>query len=735
MNYRYICICTACALMLSAPAPEMNAAQAAAAVGSPIVSMEYYSANDGPVLSESGVRNASYGFVMPIFNQGNASWEDVADDLMVNIKVGTQWKDIDSLDAFVYNQNWGHWFDAGFTGYWFMVDETTEIQLASKSNPTITLNYTLEFTKLDAAVIQSMTPTQGPVLTAGATGGSGFTYPVFNGDAAVTYEQVADDLLLFVKAKDGTWMNLDNNAASGWIYDQNFGQFQDGPGGYWFTVSETTYIRLQSKSNPDAFCDYTILFDIPKRTAFTLTVSGDTAVNADKKGAVGISLPKIDGGYPVQSELDAFVYEVLQNGKWISLDDTASGFLYRNNGYSFSSTANQWGYWADGIYGLWFQPITEDMQIRIGYPTDGIKGHTCGTNYITYHLTGNPDAPRPNPHYVEKLEMASSPDEKLEGWNLIWNDEFSGTSINTDYWTHETGYYLGDDPNTWGWGNNELEYYTDSPDNSYVKDGVLTLKLLSEPKIFPQDANRTAPYSSGKLISRDKFSFKYGRIDFCARLPVGNGIWPALWMLPNDNVYGTWAASGEIDVMEAKGRVQNEIYGTIHYGGTWPANKNTGNTYLFPEDTTYADDYHIYSCIWEKDKIRWYVDGICYSVIPAEEWYSAAAPDNPYAPFDQEFCIILNLAAGGNFDGGITPDAASVPSEMQIDYVRVYQAEGDKECSCTLHNEAFTVQYIHRLQKWLMGQNVNGNALDYNSDGKINGLDLALAKRDWIAVQ
>lgn len=701
--------------------------------GQTIVSMDYFSANDGPVIVGSGTSDASYGFVMPVFNGGESSWEDVADDLAVNVKVGNSWKNIDEIDSFVYNSNWGHWFDGGFTGYWFSVSETTQIQLVSKSSPKVTLEYTLEFTKLDSVSITSMTATQGPVLTASVSGGSGFTYPVFNGDSDIKYEQVSHDLKVFVKREGETeWTDIDNNAESGWIYDKNFGQFRESTGGYWFNVEETTYVRLQSVSSPDVYLDYTINYSKPERTDYRLSAVGETAVNAGEKGEIGIVLPYIDGGYPVKSELDAFVYEVLADGKWIPLDNSKSGFSYKSSGYSLSDTSNQWGYWEDTIYGLWFQPITEDFTIRIGYPTDGIKGHSCGDNYVEYKLKGNPDAPRPDPIDSAPLELGTVKDFSIDGWKMIWNDEFDENSIDYSKWSHETGYYLSDDPNTWGWGNNELEYYTDSSDNSFINDGKLTLRLKNDPKSFEQDPSRIAPYSSGKLVSKDKFSFKYGRIDFCAKLPVGNGIWPALWMLPNDSVYGVWASSGEIDVMESRGRINDTVYGTIHYGGTWPSNRNSGNEYVFSDGKTYDDGFHVYSCVWEKEKIKWYADGECYSVIPYTEWYSSAAKDNPYAPFDEEFYIIMNLAAGGNFDGGISPDKSDIPCEMEVEYVRVYQSENDSDGSYTDNSvsDELNTAYLVRLQNWLLGKNVNGKGLDFDGNGAVDVFDLIKAKRE-----
>lgn len=661
-----------------------NGKVAKAATGA-ITSMEYYSASDGPILTNSGVDGASYGFVMPKFNGGSASWADVASDLQVNVKVNGTWVDIDNVSGFVYNSNWGNWSDSGFNGYWFNVNKTTYLQLQSKTNKEVTLEYTLQYTQLSSEAITSMTATQGPQLTAGVTGSCGFTYPTFNGDTSIKYEQVAKDLKVYVRTEDDTnWIDIDNNAASGWIYDKNFGQFWDGPGGYWFNVEKTTYVRLASLSSPGVYLDYTITYNKPVRDKHVLSAD-TTTYAAGETGAIGIPLPFIDGGYPVASELDNFIYEIRINGTWVELSNTAlSGFNYQGNGYNKLSDKNQWGYWVDGIYGLWFQPIQEDMELRIGYPMNGEKGGDVGNNYIVYSFIGNPDAPRPDVSDLGELELGTSDSSELDGWNLIWNDEFAGDNLNTSKWNYNTGYYIDGDPNKWGWGNNELEYYTDSEKNTFVKDGSLNITTYYEPTTFPEiDPNRVAPYSSGKITSKDKFTFKYGRIDFRAKLPAGNGLWPALWLLPNEDTYGVWASSGEIDVMEARGRIPNASSGAIHYGGTWPTNTYLGGDYVFPEGESINSDYHVYSLVWEEDNIKWYVDGKCFFKATNEQWYSAGNPNNPNAPFDQEFYIIMNLAVGGWFDGGVTPGEGDIPASMNVDYVRVYQAEGSTNGSYT----------------------------------------------------
>lgn len=644
-----------------------------------ISSMNYYSANDGPVFSKSGVNDASYGFVMPVFNNGASSWTDVSSDLQVSVKVDGNWVNIDNVSSFVYNSNWGNWSDGGFNGYWFKVSKTTEIRLSSKTNTNVFLNYTLEFIKLSESVITSMKATQGPNITAGVTGGAGFTYPTFNNDSAIKYEQVAKDLKLYIWSDETSqWVDVDNNAASGWIYDKNFGQFTDGGGGYWFTVSKTTKVRLASKSSPNVYLDYVINYQEPVRSTWTLSAD-TTTYTAGDTGAIGMPLPKIDGSYPISKDLESFVYEIKVNDIWVELgNSSASGFSYQGNGYNKLSDKNQWGYWVDGIYGLWFQPIQNDMQLRIGYPKDGIKGHTVENNYVYYNFVGNPNAPRPDISDLGNINLGTTDNAAVDGWNLIWDDEFSGTSLDRSKWGYNTGYYMNSDPSSWGWGNNELEYYTDREKNVFVKDGSLNLVAYDEPTTFPEiDPNRVAQYSSGKITTKDKFTFKYGRIDFRAKLPAGTGLWPALWLLPNDNTYGTWAASGEIDVMEARGRLPGATSGTIHFGGTWPANTYLGSDYSFPNGQTIDSDYHVYSAVWEEDNIKWYVDGKCFFKATKDQWYSLNKMDDDNAPFDQNFYIIMNLAVGGWFDGGLKPNAGEVPATMKVDYVRVYKADGD----------------------------------------------------------
>lgn len=674
---------TAAMLCGSGIMPAEDRLQVVQAAESVINSMEYYSASDGPVLKNSGVGKASYGFVMPKFNGGQSSWQDVSGDLSVKVKTDGIYTDIDSVSSFVYNQNWGHWNDGGFTGYWFEVSETTYLQLYSKSTG-VTLDYTLEFTNLNKTTITSMTATDGPELTAGPTGSIGFTYPTFNGDSSIIYDAVADDLKVYVKTLNSSeWIDIDNNAASGWIYDNNFGQFRDGPGGYWFTLTESINVKLESKTSGVSLI-YTLKYEKAERKSYKLSpYDENTTIKADEKtGALGIPLPKIDGSPAYQTDLENFVYEIKIDGNWVELGDySKSTFVYSGNGYNKMSDKNQWGYWVDYIYGLWFQPLQQNYELRIGYPENGEKGAAVNDNFVYYTFIGSPGAHRPTPP-PDDFKIGDPNDPHIDGYDLVFNDEFTGNTLNTNVWNYVTGYYINDDPGTWGWGNNELEHYTDSERNVNVAGGNLNLTAYEEPKSFPQDPTRYAQYSSGKITSQSKVAFKYGRIDFRAKLPAGNGLWPALWLLPDDDTYGTWAASGEIDVMEARGRIPGASSGAIHFGGAWPANTYLDGSYAFENGERIDTDFHTYSLVWEEDMLKWYVDGNLFFYANSDQWYTTASSAKG-APFDQEFYIVMNLAVGGWFDGGITPGPGDIPATMQVDYVRVYKEEGDTKATAS----------------------------------------------------
>ncbi|HRR77395.1 MAG TPA: glycoside hydrolase family 16 protein [Ruminococcus sp.] len=260
-------------------------------------------------------------------------------------------------------------------------------------------------------------------------------------------------------------------------------------------------------------------------------------------------------------------------------------------------------------------------------------------------------------------------------YTLIWSDEFDGNAVDTDKWSFDTGNWkLDEDGNfiTTGWGNNEQEYYT--RENASVEDGVLTIAARKE-RIASEEQG-TFDYTSAKLTTHKKFSVCGGRIEVRARCDSGKSLWPAIWMLPEDSVYGGWAASGEIDIMEGWGSTPEKICGTIHFGDVWPNNTYLTGDYNFPAGDS-TENWHTYAVEWDSGELRWYVDDQLFST--QTDWYSV---NRKYpAPFDQNFYLILNLAVGGHFDGidGIYAEPATFADgekHFDIDYVRVYEKNG-----------------------------------------------------------
>ena len=259
-----------------------------------------------------------------------------------------------------------------------------------------------------------------------------------------------------------------------------------------------------------------------------------------------------------------------------------------------------------------------------------------------------------------------------DGYTLLWSDEFSGNELDLSKWSYELGNWKLDGSGNYvtnGWGNNEQEFYTTQ--NTTVRDGVLTIAARKES--WTDEKQGSYDYTSARINTQHKFSVCGGKIEVRARCDSGKSLWPAIWMLPEDSVYGGWASSGEIDIMEGWGSTPEKICGTIHFGGTWPANIYLTNNYDFPEGDS-SKNWHIYSIEWDRGEIRWYVDNILYST--QTEWYSEGF--SYPAPFDQNFYLILNLAVGGHFDGvdGIYAEPgifADGEKHFDIDYVRVYE--------------------------------------------------------------
>ena len=263
---------------------------------------------------------------------------------------------------------------------------------------------------------------------------------------------------------------------------------------------------------------------------------------------------------------------------------------------------------------------------------------------------------------TEATEKTEKPADQPEipvpdGYTLLWNDEFDGDTLDTAIWSY--------DPHEPGWTNSELQEYTESTDNVFLRDGKLVLKAIRE------DRDGKDYYTSGKIKSQNKKDFMYGKVSARAKVPAGQGLWPAIWMMPTDEGhYGQWPKCGEIDIMEVLGSQTNTAYGTVHYGE--PHAEQQG-TYVL-EDTSYADGFHTYSVEWEPGEMRWYIDNNLYLTV--NDWYTAVAGEDekPYpAPFDQTFFVQLNLAVGGTWPGNPDETTDFDKAEFEIEYVRVYQ--------------------------------------------------------------
>lgn len=248
-----------------------------------------------------------------------------------------------------------------------------------------------------------------------------------------------------------------------------------------------------------------------------------------------------------------------------------------------------------------------------------------------------------------------------EGYRLMWEDQFDGDGLNMDNWSYEC--------HQPGWVNQELQEYVESSDYAYVRDGKLVIQPAKK-----VDDNGKIGYISGRINTLHKYGFQYGWIEARIKVPKGKGFLPAFWMMPVDEeLYGQWPKCGEIDIMEVLGHQTDCQYATIHYGE--PHVQQQGAYTL--EKGDFAEEYHVFACKWEPDRLSFYVDG--EKIHDVVNWFTAKEGEEkkPYpAPFNQPFYIILNVAVGGTWPGD--PDETTTFDEvaaMKVDYVRVYQKE------------------------------------------------------------
>ncbi|ADY53173.1 glycoside hydrolase family 16 [Pseudopedobacter saltans DSM 12145] len=289
--------------------------------------------------------------------------------------------------------------------------------------------------------------------------------------------------------------------------------------------------------------------------------------------------------------------------------------------------------------------------------------------------------------------------------NLLWADEFDGTSLDTSKWIYETGNGC---PSLCGWGNNEKQYYTTATENVKVTNGKLNLTV----KYKPNYQGSGSSFTSGKISTATKFSWLYGRFEARIKVPEGLGMWPAFWMLPKDKAYGGWPTSGEIDIMEYRGDIQNKIGGTLHYGNGWPNNQNDGTSYYLPTGN-FSDQFHVFSVEWEPGIIRFYVDDVLFKTeTKTPNSLSPASNNEVKWPWDKDFYILLNFAVGGWYTGN--PTTADIINgdtnytrTMEVDYVRVYGI-------IPLNN---TLQFMGSNGKYISAQNTSSMICNVSTPG------------------
>ena len=262
-------------------------------------------------------------------------------------------------------------------------------------------------------------------------------------------------------------------------------------------------------------------------------------------------------------------------------------------------------------------------------------------------------------------------------WELIWRDEFDGPELNSENWVAEIG--------AGGWGNNEWQFYTDREENARIENGVLIIEAH-------QEEYKGSNYTSARLKTQQLHNWTYGRIEARMKLPTGQGVWSAFWMLGEDIVSVGWPRSGEIDIMENIGE-SHTVYGTVH--GPWYSGGDGIGSSLTVTGEALHDDFHIYAIEWQPGKIRWYVDDSLFNIITDDQVPGAWVYDHP-------FFILLNLAIGGNWPG-YPDETTQFPQQLQVDYVRVYHDPSltiDEMQSGVLHVAGITMEMEEVDEKW-----------------------------------
>ncbi len=296
-------------------------------------------------------------------------------------------------------------------------------------------------------------------------------------------------------------------------------------------------------------------------------------------------------------------------------------------------------------------PVTNQYELNTSRMTNNTTSLVApaGTSFVRYQITFQGDAGGSlGSVYFDDLNLTQTGGGPQGNWNIVWSDEFNGTSVDTNIWTYDLG-------NSSGWGNNELEYYTSSSQNSYVSNGFLHIVALRQ-SIGGFD------YTSARLKTEGLYGAEYGRFEFRASLPAGVGFWPALWMLGANIGTAGWPGCGEIDVMENNGFDLTQVQGSLHSG--------SDETQIYKLPGGSVTNLHSYTLEWTTNAISWYVDGLRYETQTL--WTDSLGPYP--TPFNQPFFIIMNLAVGGDYVSNPTTNSINAdvfPGQLVVDYVRV----------------------------------------------------------------
>jgi hypothetical protein len=344
-------------------------------------------------------------------------------------------------------------------------------------------------------------------------------------------------------------------------------------------------------------------------------------------------------------DIDFYVYLTEPASKKVIVDYTTSGV---------SAIAGEDFEFAQGVLEIEKGETTGQISLTI---LGDVDPEGTESFWISFSNPQNVTIPEPYAQITLKNDDGAPPIDNTgytspssySGYNLVWEEEFDGSSLDLSVWNYETG--------ASGWGNNESQYYRSGNKNAELDQGYLRITAKEETHLG-------APYTSARLTTQGKESFQYGRIDIRAKVPYGQGVWPALWMLGDNFSSAGWPTCGEIDIMEligGDGYNDRTVYGTAHWSNNGSHAEYGGNKSL-PLGEKYNDEFHVFSIVWNSSSIRWYVDNSLYHTM------NTAA----LTAFQNKFFFILNIAVEGNWPGPVGP-STQFPQYMLVDYIRVFQ--------------------------------------------------------------